>query len=372
MNRRKKIMFFIPSLAGGGAEKVLVNLVNNMDLTKFDITVHCLFANGINEKYLSNDITYKTVFKKTFRANIHIFKLFTPKQLFKYMVKDEYDIIVSYLQGPTTRILTGCVAPNTKIISWVHTEIKTQKDLMKNYRSERELIKCLKAFDSTVFVSKVAKKAFETNVLKESNYTVLYNTNEVQKILQLAKKEVTGFDSKIFNLISSGRFSKEKNFERLIFVLEKLIKDDKIPVHLYLLGNGKMQSQYEVLAKQLGIEGSITYLGYQNNPYKYVKQADVFVCSSLQEGFSTAVSESIIVGTPVITTDCSGMKEILGENNEYGIICDNDTEALYQSVAMYLKDEVMQKKYKQKAIERKSLFDTKKSVKAVEDYLLSF
>jgi phosphoheptose isomerase len=75
----KKVLFMIHDLSVGGAEKVLVNLVNNMDKEKFQITVIALFGGGVNEQFLNKDIRYKAVFKKTFPANSKIMKLFTPK-----------------------------------------------------------------------------------------------------------------------------------------------------------------------------------------------------------------------------------------------------------------------------------------------------
>ena len=114
-----KVLFFIHDLMHGGAEKVLVNLVNNMDKKKFDITVLCLFDEGVNKKYLNDDIHYKYVFKNTFRGNTIFLKLFSPKTLYKKMIKDEYDIVISYLEGSCTRIIAGA-DNDLKKIAWVH------------------------------------------------------------------------------------------------------------------------------------------------------------------------------------------------------------------------------------------------------------
>lgn len=77
---------------------------------------------------------------------------------------------------------------------------------------------------------------------------------------------------------------------------------------------------------------TFTFLGYRDNPYKYVKKADLYVCSSRREGFSTAVTEALIVGTPVVSTNCSGAYELLGKNNEYGIVTENNEDALYEGI----------------------------------------
>ena len=113
----KRVLFLIHDLAHGGAEKVLVNLVNNMDRTRFDVTVIALFGGGVNEQFLSKDVRLITCHKKPFRGNSHIMKLFTPKQLYRFYVKEHYDIVVSYLEGPPARIASGCDDPETKLVS---------------------------------------------------------------------------------------------------------------------------------------------------------------------------------------------------------------------------------------------------------------
>ena len=125
----KKILFVIPTLCGRGAEKVLVNLANNV----YDITILTLFDSNENKKWLKNYIKYRYIFKKIFKGNIYLLRLFNPKTLFKIMIKEKYDIIVSYLEGPTTRIVSGCKDSNVKLINWVHIETKSAKKFRKAY-----------------------------------------------------------------------------------------------------------------------------------------------------------------------------------------------------------------------------------------------
>ena len=153
MNKRKKILFFIHDLGHGGAEKVLVNLVNNLDKNKFDITVLALFGGGVNEGFLKEDIKYKTIFKKTFRGNSNIMKLFSPRFLHQRFVKEKYDIEVSYLEGPCARIISGCPYDDVKLVSWIHSEHHTKKNAAKKFRSYEESVKCYQKFDKTICVS---------------------------------------------------------------------------------------------------------------------------------------------------------------------------------------------------------------------------
>ena len=114
---KKKILFLIPTLGHGGAEKVLVNLVNNLDKSKFDITVQTIFDDGVNKDFLKKHIRYIYTMKKTFRGFSHLLKLFTTKQLHRMLIKETYDIEVAFLEAVCTRIISGCNNQNTVLIS---------------------------------------------------------------------------------------------------------------------------------------------------------------------------------------------------------------------------------------------------------------
>lgn len=144
------------------------------------------------------------------------------------------------------------------------------------------------------------------------------------------------------------------------------MRNNKYPVHLYILGTGPLQSEMENYIRSYELQDAVTMLGYQTNPYKYVAKCDLFVCSSFAEGFSTAMTEALIVGIPVCTVEVSGMREMLGDN-EYGIITDNKDEALYDAIERLLSDPKLLKYYKEKAIERGKMFSTDITVKKVED-----
>ena len=125
------------------------------------------------------------------------------------------------------------------------------------------------------------------------------------------------------------------------------------------------------LTSELELTDSVTFLGYQTNPYKYVANCDLFICASRCEGFSTAATEALIVGTPICTVDVSGMKEMLGENNEYGMVTENDDNAFFKGIYDMLTVEGRLRHYRWQADVRGRFFDTKSTVKSVEDMLLN-
>ena len=364
----KKILFLIHDLHLGGAEKVLVNLVNNMDPEQFDITVMALFGGGINEQFLKPHIRYQTVFKRTFRGNSHVMKLFSPEMLHKWFIKERYDIEVSYLEGPSARIISGCPHKDTKLVSWIHCTMATPEDTALGFRSVKEAVAGYNKMDTMVFVSETARDIFLKNCPYTGKTAVLYNTNESEEILRKASEEAN-LTADGLRWCGVGKLVEIKGYDRMIRIQKRLI-DEGYNTRFYALGEGKQREELEALVKELGCEDSVTFLGYQTNPYKYVSKCDLFVCASHAEGFSTAATEALIVGTPVCTVEVSGMKEMLGEDNEYGLVTENDEDALYQGMKKLLDDPELLEHYRRQAALRGKDFRTEETVKAVEQMLL--
>lgn len=364
-----KILFMIHDLGPGGAEKVLVNLVNNLDKTKFDVTVISLFGGGVNENNLHKDVHYHSIFKRMIRGNSKIMKFFSPKTLHKFCIKDNYDIEVSYLEGSSARIISGCKNPNTKLISWIHVEQHTKKVAVQSFRTYKESLNCYNKFDKVVCVSESVKEDFESLYDLKVKADVLYNTNETDKILTLKDDKVEDgiFNNDEIKLCGVGKIMPIKGFDKLARIHKKLIEED-FPIHTYILGEGADKKKIEKYILDNKLERTFTFLGYQTNPYKYVSKCDLFICASTSEGFSTAATEALIVGTPVITTPVAGMVEMLGKENEYGIISEMSEESLYHCIKKVISDSTLLNYYKTKALERGKDFSKQKTVDAVETY----
>ncbi|MBR0024029.1 MAG: glycosyltransferase [Muribaculaceae bacterium] len=367
MNNKKKILFFHFDLKGGGAEKVLVNLVNHLNPEKYDITVQTIFGVGPNLKYLSKHIHFKCIFKKQFRGFNTIMKLLTPRMLHKLLIRDKYDIEIGYMENSPTRIVSGCPNPNIKTAAWVHIEIENLNSFLLGYRNKKEALSCYKNIDRICFVSQTAKDSFE-KFLPEvlTPKSVIYNINDYKNIYELSKENIQiELDSKVLNICSVGRLTTQKRFDRLINIIYR-IKEDGFHVHLYILGEGEERRKLEEQIKNLSLEENVTLLGYDVNPYKYVARMNLFVCSSQKEGYSTAVTEAVALGVPVLTTDCSGMREILNDG-KYGIIVENDEDALFHGLKEILIHPQILDKFL--LAQNQSIFDINKHLQAYEDLL---
>ena len=365
----KKILFVHPDLRGGGAEKVLVNMLNSLDKSKYEITLITIFEEGINKKLLLNHITHTYLLKKVFSGWSILQKIFSPEFLFKHLVKNDndYDLIVAYLEGVPTRVVGGCKNNKTKLISWVHVDLDGFK-IEKVFKSKKEMKNIYLKYDAIVGVSKIALNSLRKKVpeIPSNKLHVIHNILDISLILSMGNEDIKDicFLKDTVNLCTVGRLANQKGYIRLLYAISKLANDN-INFHLYIIGQGEQEHTLAKIIIDEKLEKHVTLLGFRDNPHKYVKNCDLFVCSSYQEGFSTAVTEAVLLGTPILTTNCAGMDEIL-DNGEYGKIVENSDEALYIGLKELLTNRESIKKYKILTQKRSEMLQKKNNIYEIE------
>lgn len=361
----KKVLFLINTLDGGGAEKVLVNLANNIDKKEYEVTIKTLFNVGINKNFIKDDVIYKSVFNKPFKGYNYVFNFMPHSILSKYIVKEEYDIIVVYLHGILTKIISKYKKSKCKKIAWIHADMNNTS-MFKLFRNMNSVKSCFKEYDHIIGVSNEVSQSFIHHVGLKEKVQTKYNTFDVENIKEKSKQENKDIDKSTLSICSVGKLIDVKGYDRLIRVSNRLIKEG-FTFKLYIVGEGKERENLEKYIKSNSISENIILTGFKTNPYKYIVNSDIFVSSSISEGFSSVVVEAILLGVPVITTKCAGMEEILGKNNEYGLIVDNEENALYEGLKLLIENKNILNEYKQKAKERQLFFSIEKTVSSVEE-----
>jgi glycosyltransferase involved in cell wall biosynthesis len=275
--------------------------------------------------------------------------------------------MVAYLHGAPTKVLAGYPNKKTRKIAWLHTDMR-RSTLNRIFFSKDEIIKTFNLYDRIVGVSSTVSNSFIDMYGLKEKVVVKYNTNNIREIIRLSKEQIEEelFPKNTFTIISIGSLTKVKGYSRLLSICKKLF-DEGVKFKLYILGKGSEEKKLQDFINKNNLSKKITLLGFKKNPYPYLKKATLFVCSSIYEGLSTVISEAIILGVPVISTRVSGAEEVLGINNEYGIVVENNQEALYQGLKELIKSPKKVEYYKKKASERATFFDTEKRVKEVED-----
>lgn len=366
---KKSILFFHFDLGNGGAERVLVNIANGLDSRKYDVTVKTLFNYGVNKDSLAPYIKREWVFDfKPFNGITKVISIIPAKFLHKLFVKRHYDIEVAFLEGSATKIISGCKDRKSRLFAWIHVEVGNKRKFFGSFLSMREALMCYHKFDGIACVSENTRDSFiKSTGWTDLNISVIHNVLEVDDIIKKSSESIPHeLDEGVVNICSVGRLTEQKGYERLLVVLTRLFKEGINNWHLYLLGQGEKREALEQLSRDGQISDRVTFLGYVNPPYPYVAKMDLFVCSSYREGYSTAVSESVIMGTPVLTTECSGMREILGDG---GKIVENSENGLYTGLKELLLNPNLIKGLKQDTLKRANIFSTSSAIAEFESFV---
>ncbi|MEQ2775236.1 glycosyltransferase [[Clostridium] innocuum] len=362
---KKKVLFSITNLIGGGAEKILLDTVKAMDKTKYDVHVFSLLNEGIYIEEIKKYATYfyafnLEVYPERLRNYIRFLFLryikFTKKEkLYKKYIHGEYDYEIAFLEGPVTKLIAGSKL-KTRKYAWVHVDLIKLPDSNKYYRSKEEATECYNSYHKILCVSSDVKTSFlKIYDMDKEKVQVQLNVLDTNKILN-SIKDVTEYKEQTpLNLITVGRLSPQKGYDRLLKCCVRL-KEDNLPFKLKIVGTGLLKDTYQRFIDDHKLNDYVELTGFIDNPYPLLKEADLFVCSSLTEGFSTVVSEAIFLGTPVLTTDCAGMKDILGDS-EFGLIVENNENGLYEGLKQLLMDKDKLNELREKAVERSPFFD---------------
>ena len=365
-----KILFLINTLGGGGAEMVLVNLVNNMDRTKFDITVQTMFGGGVNADRLSSHIRYIEGHDPCPPGIAYIFRMLSAKKLYKHYIGNEhYDVLVAYMHGAPVKVIEGCPDKSVKKFAFIHNGNPESNSCFRFWSSKRDAFAAYSECTGVVGVSDTVTHAFESFTGIRHNTHTVYNTNDCSRIWEMSSEFSPEYSTGI-NLVTVGRLGSEKGFDRLIDNIVRL-RSEGYNLNLTIVGGGSLQKDLSEQITRLNASEFIRMTGFKANPYPYVRNADMFVCSSHTEGLSTAVTEAVILGVPCVSTEVSGAKEILGENDEYGLVVPNSSDGIYDGIKRLLDNPEMLEHYREKASQRAEFFATEKTVKMAESLFLS-
>ena len=312
MDVKKRILFLVPSMRGGGSERVISMLVNNLDRRKFDISLVLLKKEGVYLKDIYSDITIIDL--KTNKARFAILKI---RNL---ILKIKPDVVFSTLSH--LNLVLSIIKPSLpKKIKFIAREssIASINNLQGKYPKLFNFLykKFYNNFDLIISQSYYMKNDLIKNFsIKENKIKVINNPVDILKINVLSQTNEILFNKNNKNIIAVGRLDKEKGFDLLIKTFAKLPHN----YYLYFIGEGKEKNHLMEIAKKYNLSSRVYFIGFQSNPYKYMRQADLLILSSLYEGFPNVVLEANACGTPVVAFNCpGGTKEII-ENGVNGFL----------------------------------------------------
>ncbi len=370
-NRKIKIAFFLPNLEAGGAERNVVNIINNINREKYKI----ILVLGKKEGDFINEIKKDILIVDLDTSNS--FGLFL--RLIKYFKKERFGIFVSAF----SRINIICLAAkifsraNIKIVATEHAVFSFLPIIAKT-AGRRFFARFFLPYISKIIYPKAdaiicVSRGIAEDLLKivccREKIKVIYNPIINDKIYELAEEPVDDLpflNSEIPIILAVGRLVKCKDYSILFKAFSLVL--EKQAVRLVVLGKGPEGDKLRQFVDDLSLSKDVIFMGFKKNPYKYMKRASVFILSSLQEGFGNVLVEAMACGTPVISTNCAfGPGEII-ENGKSGILVPvADPRALAEAIIRVLNDRVLARKLSEQGKKRAAHFSIEESVKKYEE-----
>lgn len=365
---KKSLLFILPSLAGGGAEKSLITLLSLIDYSRYDVDLFLfrregLFLPNVPEEvniidggkgYYLFDGEAAAYIKKCVK-NLRFFDslnrlvysravakgdrkaIWTSLKKALPKVKKHYDVAIGYLEGNANYYCVDCVDADIKI-GYVHNDY-SKLGLDENF--DRPFFEKMdKLVSVSPECSDVLKKTFPE--LTERIFTV-ENISSPEALRQLAvgaPAEYTGVDGRI--LLTVGRFSPQKGYDTAVDAA-KILKDNGVEFKWFAIGKGELKSAIEEKINRYGLQEDFILLGEKSNPYPYINNCDIYVQPSNFEGKSIAIDEAKAFSKPIVATKFSTVFDQLSDG-ETALLAEIDAQDVAKKITQLINDDALCKR----------------------------
>lgn len=368
--KKKRIAFFVENLYGGGVQRILQIVLRNFDYEQYDVTLFTNHKEKLLSEFYPTHIRQRHIFSSSDvgicnntwwcriknKVRLWVYYHCVPQTFYRLFIREKYDVGVAFIEGYATRFLSG--APEgMKKIAWLHIELDNFHWTDVAYHSRKEEMECYGSMDRIVCVSQVVKQQADKLFGMPEKTIVLHNPVDVVMIRKQADDSMMSeYLSKThqFRIISLGSLDKRKGYDRLFVAVQRLMENG-VDVELLILGKGLEEACLKDYINRNNLQDCIKLVGFVDNPYPYVKSADIYVCSSTAEGYNTAVTEALVLGKPIVSTEVSGIREQLGEQSEYGIITENSVDGIYKGLKTMIDGKTIEH-YQSQAQQRGEMF----------------
>lgn len=300
--KNKKIVLVIPDLKGNGAERVVLTLASGFKTYGYE--VHIVVFNKLIELEME-DIFPIHIFNKYYR--------WIPKVIRGMLLGYFLDVFIKNRCGVPSLVLSNLLPADmltaySQFNSYFIIHSHMSQEIISFHR-DKKFLSTIYTKKPAVCVSKGVKKDFDDLFDSPFHSHQIYNPIDTEFIKKMALKFTPDIPEYIVHV---GKFNKAKRHDILI----KAYSESGVNIPLVLIGQGPLFEECQNLVKELVLEGRVIFVGFQSNPYPYIKYATFMVLSSDFEGLPTVILESLALGTPIISTDCpSGPSEMLPQKN---------------------------------------------------------
>lgn len=369
----------MPALPGGGAEKVLMDVLKHFDYQTYTVTLFLEYREGV---YLAdiprqvevlalhgkNNLWFQRIHRRLAERKLYIpfHECVYRRMLLRLLRNRSFDTIVSFMEGAAVKFHSYIFDKAQRNVSWVHIDLKKKHWSLGNFRDEDDECAAYRRMDEIVFVSQDARsRMLEMYPLDASRCSVLYNLIDAEAIQEKANSILV--EKRRFTVCMVGRLNRQKRYDRAVEVAHRL-KEAGYEVDFWVLGEGELEADLRRQIARYGLEDSFILKGFVKPPYAYLAQADMLLNTSESEGFSLVVAEAFCLGVPVVSTRTVGPVELL-DDSRYGLLVDETLDSIYQGIKSLLDDRRKLGMYAQKAKERSEIFQVSETMKSIYEIL---
>lgn len=370
----KKIIILNHGLHIAGVSRALVNLANALVERGHEVTIKLEINNFTMAKDLDPRVKRQLFLPewRIFGVRIpgflryyhwflkQLYKI-SPHRLYRRVVGRGYDVEIGFNRGAAARIVAASSSKTAKKLVWVHNDYMRCDNATAGFASTEEAAEAYRKFDHIVCVSKQSEVAFEERFGKYDSLTSKSNILSFNEIRNKAEGGAVAHNR--LTLCAVGRAAEQKNYPMLLEAAA-ILKKKGIEFDIWIVGGGALLDALKDQKERLGLD-NVTFWGAQENPYPYLAAADGYVCSSVYEGLSTTTIEALVLGKACVVTDCTGMRDILGDS-EYGLVVPIDADSLAQGMEKMLTDANLRAHYEKMAIERAQFYAPERCVAEIE------
>ncbi|MDO6818168.1 glycosyltransferase [Zobellia sp. 1_MG-2023] len=304
---KRSVVFLLPSLWGGGSERVFLNLCKHLDKNKFDVTLCLLKKEGEFLSHIGSNPSFQIHDLGVSRVRYSILPIV------KYLRKVKPDVVISTL-GHLNAILSAISFVIPKKVKLIGRESNIVS--MSNHNKITLLLYryFYKNFDKVVVQSndmEVDLKKVVKN-FKENQIVKINNPVDLDSIVKAKDTANALLPKDKINLISVGSLTHQKGYDILLKSFARFHNKNKY--HITILGRGKLLDELNKLAIKENVDKNVSFIGFKPNPYEYIAQSSIFISSSRFEGFPNVVLEALTCDVPVIANSYKGgIDEILNK-----------------------------------------------------------
>ena len=370
----KKIIILNHGLHIAGVSRALVNFANALVRRGHDVTIKLEGNNFTLEPELDSRVKRQLFlpewrlfgiripgFLRFYQWFLKVFPRIPRRLLYKLIVGKGYDVEIGFNRGAAARVIAASSGKTAKKLVWVHSDYMRCGNGMAGFESLEDAKQAYGCFDHILCVSGQAEQSFRQLLGDYQTISVQNNIMDFQRIRSQA--EMFAPEKKGPVLTAVGRVCEAKNYPMLLEAVS-LLNQRGVKFTLWIVGGGADMAELKARKDQMGLDNVVLW-GAQENPYPYLAQADGYVCSSIYEGLSTTTIEALILGKACVVTDCTGMRDILGDS-EYGLVVPIDAKALADGMERLLTDDALRSHYEQMAAIRAEEYAPERCMEEIE------